>query len=78
MQKKTVRFRDNCILNFTYAPDEYDRCQIDSLVYRKSYQRVSHAEWILVMEEINYFKLNEMIVHKSSVHNTYLHVIPNT
>lgn len=57
----------------TYSKDEYDRLPIDSILYLYGYKRVSVEEWNNVFIEVNEYKCNEMIVHKSSIKYTRLH-----
>lgn len=73
-KQKNVYIQENKnTYHIVYSSDEYDRSQIDSFVYRKSYMRITHYEWTIAMKELNNYKLNEMIVHKDSVHNTRIH-----
>lgn len=54
----------------TYSGDQYDRYQIDSVIIRRCYNRVSDMEWLQVLRSLNDFKSNEMVVHKMSLKNT--------
>lgn len=54
----------------TYGPDDYDRSPIDSILYLKCYNRISHSEWIKELENLNIYKYAEMIVHKDSIKYT--------
>jgi hypothetical protein len=54
----------------TYSRKEYDRHQIDSVMYLYSYNRISQKEWIKIMMELNIYKTREMNVHIDSIHNT--------
>jgi hypothetical protein len=60
------------ILYKTYSAEEYDRRQIDSILYKKAYQKVSPVEWLDMINTLNAFKC-EMVVHKNSVGNTKLY-----
>lgn len=71
---KVVSFNlnDNTI-HETYSSDTYDRSVIDSILYRKAYNRVSDAEWQEVLMSLNKYKIEEMISHKDSLHNLRLY-----
>ena len=70
---KKVSFNlDNNKTYTTYSNLDYDRCQIDSILYKKCYNRVDHEEWRQMCIELYHYKLNEMIVHKDSIQNTTL------
>jgi len=58
----------------TYSIDEYDRLQIESILYLKCYNRVTDDEWDDVLIELNDYKTREMVVHNSSICNTRLHI----
>ena len=60
---KKVSFNKNVIVSQTYASDEYDRFQIDSILYQKMYLRVSDVEWDNIIKELLNYKKHEMIVH---------------
>jgi hypothetical protein len=60
---KKVSFNKNVIVSQTYASDEYDRFQIDSILYQKMYLRVSDIEWDNIIKELLNYKKHEMIVH---------------
>jgi hypothetical protein len=60
---KSVQFNDNTKIFITYSSDEYDRSQIDSCLYQKSYNRISQIEWKNIVTELHNFKKLEMIVH---------------
>lgn len=71
---KSVRFNlDNIQFYDTYSNDEYDRYPIDSVLYLKSYNKISDFDWKKIFYNLNIFKICEMIVHKSSMNNTQLH-----
>lgn len=57
----------------TYSGDEYDRIQIDSLLYRRGYNKVSDEEWNNVYITLDIYKLYEMKTHKDSFHNNLYH-----
>lgn len=57
----------------THSNDDYDRLPIDSTIYLYSYAKVSDLEWQKLYEDLNYYKSNEMIVHKKSIQNIRLH-----
>ena len=68
---KTVHFDlDLNQLCVTYSSLEYDRSQIDHLVYRRAYNRVSDQEMSSVYIALDIYKLYEMIVNKDSFRNT--------
>jgi hypothetical protein len=68
--KKTVSFNlDNNEIYDTYHRTEYDRSQIDHVLYRRAYNRVSNEEWNNIYITLDLYKLYEMPVHKDSLHN---------
>lgn len=56
-----------------YSNCEYNRYPIDSILYLRCYRKVSDTDWRTIMDNLNYYKTTEMIVHRDSVHNTRLH-----
>lgn len=65
---KRVRFNlNNNETYWTYSYKEYDRCPIDSILFRKCYNRISHEEWIKEQKALLKYKWTEMIVHKDSI-----------
>lgn len=68
---KKISFAKNPFFYVTYSKDEYDRSSIDSLLYKKCLNRITHYEWIFELRELDYYKTSIMIVHKSSLRNTY-------
>ncbi len=72
-KKKQVRFDTNKNTMYeTYSPDEYDRHQIDSILYQKAYNMISNEEWLSILSELQRYKLLEMLVHKNSINNIRL------
>jgi hypothetical protein len=53
----------------THTRSEYDRSQIDHVLYRKSYNRVSEHEMKMILISLDLYKLYEMPVSKESLHN---------
>lgn len=70
---KRVHFNIDISIIETYSSEEYDRSQIDSILYLKCYNRISHIEWQKELEELYNYKSKEMIVHKKSIQNTNFH-----
>lgn len=70
--EKKVVFNEKIVVYTTYAPDEYDRSPIDSIIYKKSFGRISDKEWVSVWSSLVRFKTTDMRVHKSSLQNTIL------
>jgi hypothetical protein len=69
MLKKQVSFKQNNETFVTYSSEEYDRFPIDSVLYRKSYNRISNEEWRSIFINLDLYKLYEMRVHKDSLNN---------
>jgi hypothetical protein len=69
--KKRCTFNETIIIYETYAPDEYDRHSIDSILYQKVYNRVSDYEWQSLLNDLNIYKNNEMVIHISNLNNIY-------
>lgn len=74
--KKTVTFNNNVIEHITYSKDEYPRDPIDSILYRRGYQRVSDQEWNNVHILLDIYKMFEMNVHKDAYKNNQYHTKP--
>ena len=71
---KSVKFNLNKNEIFTtYSDDEYDRLPIDSVMYMKCYNKISDYDWLNIFKNLNFYKMCEMIVHKSSLRNTKIH-----
>ena len=72
---KNVKFNlEKNSIHLAYSIDEYDRCQIDSILYLKSYNRITDKEWDEIFNNLNYYKTQEMIVHKESIKHTRKHI----
>jgi hypothetical protein len=70
---KKVKFNlDKNSFHETYSTIEYDRHQIDSILYLLSYRKITQKEWIIIMKDLNKFKTQEMQVHIDSIHNTHI------
>lgn len=69
MPKKSVSFNLSNETFVTYSSQEYDRFQIDSVLYRKNYNRISEEEWRSIFINLDLYKLYEMRVHKDSLTN---------
>lgn len=69
MPKKNVSFNLNNQICITHSPKDYDRFQIDSVLYRKNYNRISNDEWRTIFINLDLYKLYEMRVHKDSLSN---------
>ncbi len=71
--KKRVQFDSSKnTVHETYSSHEYDRHQIDSVLYQKCYNMISPSEWCEIISELNKYKLVEMLVHKRSTSNLRL------
>jgi hypothetical protein len=67
---KYVKFNlENNKIYKTYNSSEYDRSQIDHVLYRKSYNKVSDEEIKIIYITLDIYKLYEMVVNKKSLHN---------
>jgi hypothetical protein len=65
---KRVRFDTSLnVIEHTWSSDEYNRCQIDSVLYNKCYGRVSEQEWSDIFRALLIYKITEMIVHKDTI-----------
>ena len=76
-QRKTVTFNNNIIEHITYSKDVYDRRSIDSILYRRGYQRVSDQVWNSMYIILDIYKLYEMKVHKDAYKNNQYHTKQN-
>lgn len=76
INQKRVRFSETVTYYETYSslPSSefyYDRGMIDHVLYRKAYNMLSQKEYFMLLQELNQFKQNEMIVHENSVNNLH-------
>jgi len=69
MKSKKVSFNEIPDIKITYSSDEYSRDQIDSLLYRKAYRRVSEEKFYNSLLQLDMYKLYEMVVHADSFKN---------
>ena len=68
---KRVEFDTNKnVVYSVYSREEYDRWPIDSILYQRSLRRISNTEWQLMIQQLNFYKQTEMVVHNESVTNT--------
>ena len=70
---KKVTFNNNITIFDTYSKDEYDRFPIDSILYKKNYNKITDIEWNNIFLHLDLYKLYEMTVHKFSLHNNKYH-----
>jgi hypothetical protein len=74
MKKSVVFNLEKNDIQETYSGDEYNRFQIDSVLYRRGYSNlVSDEEWNTMYITLDLYKLYEMKVHKDSFHNNLYH-----
>ncbi len=73
--KRVIIEEENNKSYTTYSSIEYDRFQIESIIYMKSYNRITPTEWKKLFIELNEYKLNEMISHEDSVKNIQIYKI---
>ena len=71
--KKVLFNLDNNQIFDTYTPDEYNRFQIDSVMYRRNWRKVSDQEWHSIYVILDLYKLYDMPVHQDSIHNNLYH-----
>lgn len=60
-------------MHLVYSEKEYDRGQIDSILYMRSYRRISDEEWFNMYIKLDLYKMYEMPVAKDSVANNCYH-----
>ena len=72
MKKVLFNLENNQIFD-TYNSNEYDRFQIDSVLYRRNYKRVSDQEWFNIYVILDLYKLYDMPVHQDSINNNFYH-----
>lgn len=53
----------------THNKEDYDRSQIDHVLYRKAYNRISDKEIDTILINLDLYKLYEMPINKESLHN---------
>jgi hypothetical protein len=76
MSIKTVKFDlEKNTIHEVYSSDDYNRQQIHSMMYLKSFGKISSIEWTHMLIEINIYKIIEMSVHNDSVMNTKINNI---
>ncbi len=57
------------IVYTTYSGDEYDRYCIDSVMYKRCYNKITELELIQIFIELDLYKLYEMKIHSNSYYN---------
>lgn len=71
---KSVSFNlEQNIIYDTYSFSDYNRTQIDSFVYKMTFKQVTNKKLLDIFNQLNKYKLEEMVVHKDSLCNTRLH-----
>jgi hypothetical protein len=76
MSIKNVKFNlEKNTIHEVHSANEYNRNQIESIMYLKLFGKITLFEWTQVLNEINMYKLIEMQVHNDSVTNTRIHKI---
>ena len=76
MSIKNVKFNlEKNTIHEVNSENEYNRNQIESIMYLKLFGKITLFEWTQVLNEINMYKLIEMQVHNDSVTNTRIHKI---
>lgn len=73
MSQKKVTFSDTVEVFETYGPLEYDRSMIDSVFYKKCLRRVPDEKWKGILLQLNFFKANYMMIHKSNINSIVFH-----
>ena len=73
VQKRVTWALDKNIVHETFSSLEYDRHSIDSILYQKAYNRISHSEWMKVFVDLNNYKKYEMVVHEKSLQYINFH-----
>lgn len=58
----------------TYTKNEYSRHPIDSILYRRNWQRVTDKEWNNIYVTLDLYKLYNMPVHQDSIQNNLYHL----
>lgn len=71
---KKVQFNETPIVYSTYGSDQYNRMQIDSILYLKNYNRVSNEDWNKLIVILDLYKLYEMPVHPDSIQNNSYYI----
>lgn len=61
------------VTNLTFSKEEYDRSQIDSVLYLKCYNKISINDWRRIKQNLFHYKTKEMVVHKDSATNLSNH-----
>jgi hypothetical protein len=52
---------------YTYSQNEYDRFPIDSILFKKCYNKITQEEWERDQRELLQYKRFEMVLHKDSM-----------
>ena len=70
LRNKKFCFSDELIIIYeTWSKFDYDRSQIDSILYRKCYRKISNDKWNNIIKKLLDYKQNEMIIHIDSLKN---------
>jgi len=73
LNQKSVKFNcETTQVYQTYSSQEYNRNSIDHIFFYKITNQISHHDWKCAMQELSFYKCNEMIIHFDSLQNTTL------
>ena len=64
---KRVTFNETVAHGDTWSIEDYDRSQINSIVYERGYNRVSNIDWKRIIEQVRSFRLREMSIHIDNI-----------
>lgn len=68
---KKVSFSNKIVVLPTYSSKEYNRYQIDSILYQKSINRITLEEWNKIHATLNMYKMFDMVIHPQSLKNNH-------
>lgn len=72
--KKVVIDENKNQIFYTYSADEYDRFQIDHVLYKKAFNKITDSEFNTILVTTDMYKMYEMCVHPDSfINNKYFY-----
>lgn len=67
MAVKRVTFKEENTVHEMLSPDDYNRSQAQSVLYKRGYNKISNTVWQRISRDLEFFKQREMSVHIDNV-----------
>jgi hypothetical protein len=66
---KVVSFNDTPVYHEMLSPDEYDRSQVKTVLYKRGYNRITNSVWQLIYKNLDFYKQREMPIHIDNINS---------